>query len=39
MNYIVLTGIMILYTIIVVFALLERYFENNDESGGEDEFR
>ena len=39
MKYFVLTGVIILYFILVIFALIERYFENNDESGGEDEFR
>ena len=38
MKYFVLTGVIILYFILVLFALLERYFENNDETGVEDEF-
>ena len=38
MIYYILGGIVLLYSLLVIFALIERYYENNGESGEEDEF-
>ena len=38
MNYFVLAVIVILYLIMTLSALLERYYANNGENGEEDEF-
>lgn len=37
MSYYVLTGVVIVYLILVVFSLIERYYENGGVDDGEDE--
>ena len=39
MKFYVLGGVIILYFILTIIALTERYYGNNDEIGGEDEFK
>lgn len=37
MEYYVLTGVVIVYLILVIFSLIERYFENDEIDDREDE--
>lgn len=37
MSYYVLTGVVIVYLILVIFSLIERYFENDEIDDGGDE--
>ena len=37
MSYYVLTGVVIVYLILVIFSLIERYYENDEIDDGEDE--
>lgn len=38
MKFYVLGGVIVVYFILTIIALTERYFGNNDENGEEDEY-